>query len=158
MTKDELRAAAAHIQQQQWSAGKFGIGGRPLKGPFRLARARNDFGPQTRRPLNGLGQVQGIHGVARGAGGNHPDANRVFFPGNFTKLPHGFRGARDAFRLQPPRFVETLAQPGLPALFEHRSHFASRHVRNEQLDRIRAHINDRAAYKVHQFKPVPYEN
>jgi hypothetical protein len=55
----------------------------------------------------------------------------------------------DRLHLQPAGFVKTPAQARLPAFLMHRPHVASRHVGDQQFDRVGADINDSAPYGSH---------
>ena len=92
----------------------------------------------------------GIHRVARGAGGDDADGVGIFFARDFGKFPDGLGGVRDGFRLEPVRFVKSLAEARLPALLMHRPHVAPRHVGHQQFDRVGADINDGAPHSFHE--------
>ena len=95
------------------------------------------------------GQVGRVHRVARGAGGDDADGVGIFFARDLGEFPDGLGGVRDGFRLEPVRFVKALAEPRLAALLVDGLHVAPAHVRHQQLDRVGADINDRAAHSFH---------
>ena len=65
------------------------------------------------------------------------------------KIGDGIGGMGDGLRLQPAGFVKAPAQAGLPAFFMHRPHVVPGHIGHQQLDRVGADINDRAANRFH---------
>jgi hypothetical protein len=144
VTQNELRAAAARVENQQRKFRQRGIRRHPVKRPVRLLFTRDDFHLQTRGAFYGVEQSPGIPGVARGAGGDDPDGFRLPFTRRARETGDDGGGLRHRFGLQPVRLIKSLSEPRLFALLAQRPHVPTLNLGDEQLDRVRANINDSA--------------
>ena len=77
LAQNEFRAAAADIQEQQRLRRKSEIRRDAAEGPFGFFFAGDDFNLHSRGGFDGGKQFVGVDSVARGAGGDDADGNRV---------------------------------------------------------------------------------
>ena len=99
--------------------------------------------------LDGGRQLLAIHRLARGAGGNDPNRHGLSLAGQGRKAGNGSGGGGNRFGLQAMRLVETVPEAGLLALLANRLNLIAGHIRHQQLHRVGADIDDRAADGFH---------
>jgi len=148
-TENQLGAAAANIQQQQRRLRQLRVSGHSRKPPGRLLLARNDFDLQSGRLLDRSRQLLTVHRLTRGAGGDDADRDGLRLAGHGGEGGDSLGRGVNRLGLQAMRLVETLPEAGLFALLANRPNLRTGHLGHQQLHRVGADINDRAADGLH---------
>ena len=145
ITEDELRAAAAHVEDERGLVAQRCVREHALKCPVGLLLTADDFDPVAAGAPDGVEQVRRVGGIPRGTRGDDANASRTLLVGETSEVRDRLGGVRDGFGAKTVILVEASTQAGLLAAFPDWLNGVMRNIRDEQLHGVGPDVDDGAA-------------